>query len=85
MNGYEFFIHIIEAIAWPVALVVVAFYLRKELPTIVAGVKRVKFGKRSIQPMVARTAELVNDSDSQQRSQSCKPDNQEEAINSGMP
>ena len=41
--------------------------------------------KRSIQPMVARTAELVNDSDSQQRSQSCKPDNQEEAINSGMP
>ena len=26
--------------------------------------------KRSIQPMVARTAELVNDSDSQQRSQS---------------
>ena len=44
MNGYEFTIRLIEAITWPIVLLVLAFYVRKALPERIGALQKLKVG-----------------------------------------
>lgn len=49
MDGYSFIVGIVRALAWPVAVVVIALLFRKQLIGLLASVKRGKFAGAEVE------------------------------------
>lgn len=43
MNSLEFFASLIDSLAWPSCVLVVAYFLRAELPTLISGLRKLKY------------------------------------------